>query len=81
MVATLAHRVLAPAPVVGAAATLGEPAGTHVGGFAAVGDRLALLLQGGGADRVVLLDARDGSRVGTIAISGPSPGQSSGMRH
>ena len=73
VVATLAHRMLTPAHGVVASApvTLDEPPGTTVGGFVSTGDRLALLLEGGGdGERVVLLDPRDGSRVGTIAISG-----------
>ncbi len=74
VVATLAHRALGPgaeaAPV---SATLGEPAGTRVSGFFSSGDRLGLLLDGGAAGaRLVLLDAHDGRRVGTIAISGPA---------
>ena len=73
VVATLVHRAVwsASSSAAIASATLGEPPGTRVGGLAASGDRLALLLQGGGPDRLVLLDARDGSRVGTITISGP----------
>ncbi len=74
VVTTLAHRVLAPertAPA-DASITLGEPPGTRVGALVADGDRLALLLQGSGSDRVVLIDTRDGSRVGTISISGPA---------
>jgi hypothetical protein len=74
VVATLAHRMFSPAPVsiTSASSTLGEPAGTKVGALVAVGDRLGVLLQGGGTeDRVVLIDPRDGSRVATIAIAGP----------
>ncbi len=79
VVTTLAHRVLAPerAHPVEATITLGEPPGTRVSALVANGDRLALLLQGGGSDRVVLIDTQDGRRVGTISISGPvrSPGE------
>ena len=73
VVSTLAHRALAPerARPVEAMITLGEPQGTRISALVANGDRLALLLQGGGSDRVVLIDAQDGRRVGTISISGP----------
>lgn len=57
----------APLPA-GIAATLDEPAGTHITGIAAVGDRLAVQLQGGGADRVVLVDPKSGSVVGRISL-------------
>ena len=80
VVATLAHRMLegshstaaaaAPTPV-----TLDEPSGTRIGTIIAAGDRLAVLLQGGGAgDRLVLLDPHDGTRVGTVLVTGPAPG-------
>ncbi len=51
------------------AATLNEPAGTHIGGIAAVGDRLAIQLQGGGPDRIVLIDPRAGTSVGRIVLA------------
>ncbi len=46
-----------------AAVALAEPAGTHIAGIAAMGDRLAVLLQGGGPDRVVVVDGRGGVRL------------------
>ena len=36
---------------------LDEPAGTRIAGVAAVADGLAVQLQGGGADRVVVVDS------------------------
>ena len=60
----------APVPV---AAVLDEPAGTRIAGIAAVGDRLAVQLQGGGADRVLLLDARSGAVVGRVTLRGGGP--------
>lgn len=39
-----------------AAMVLDEPAGTRIAGVAPLGDSLALQLQGGGADRVVVVD-------------------------
>ncbi len=77
VVATLAHRMIegghrsAVTPPAQTTAALGEPPGTRIGSLVAAGDRLAVLLQGGGADRVVLLDPRDGTRLGTIVLTAP----------
>lgn len=48
---------------------LDEPAGTQVVAAAASGDGLALSLRGGGAERVVVVDARTGRVVGRISVS------------
>ena len=58
----------APASV---AVVLDEPAGTRIVGIAAAGDRLAVQLQGGGPDRVVLVDPRTGAVVGRIGLRAP----------
>jgi len=50
------------------AASLDEPAGTRIVGVAAAQDRIAVTLQGGGPDRIVLLDPRTGARTGTVAL-------------
>ncbi len=50
-------------------AVLAEPAGTHIAGIAAVQDRLALQLQGGGEDRVVLVDPKTGAVAGRITLA------------
>ncbi|HQT78190.1 MAG TPA: hypothetical protein PLD10_14135 [Rhodopila sp.] len=50
-------------------ATLDEPVGTRIAGIAAVQDRLAVQLQGGGTDRVVLIDPRTGSVAGRISLA------------
>jgi hypothetical protein len=55
-----------PAPV---SAVLDEPVGTHIAGIVAVRDRLAVQLQGGGADRVVLIDPATGAVAGRISLS------------
>ena len=52
-----------------AAATLDEPPGTHLQQIAPAGDRLALLLTGGGPDRIVLLDPRTGQVTGHIGLT------------
>ena len=73
LIGTIAHRVAAPPPASLPAASLAlmldEPAGTHIAGIAAAGDRLAVQLQGGGGDRIVLLDPRTGSVVGRISLA------------
>jgi hypothetical protein len=50
-------------------AMLQEPAGTRIVGIAALSDRLAIQLQGGGGDRVVLVDPRTGALAGRITLS------------
>ena len=81
LIAVIAHRVASPAPNVTVAAgtaasggppfalALDEPAGTHIAGIVAVGDHLAVQLQGGGADRVVLVDPRSGAVAGRIILA------------
>ena len=49
-----------PAPAAGGTVLLDEPAGTRIGSIVPVRDGLALLLQGGGPDRVVLIDPATG---------------------
>ncbi len=56
--------VMQSAPLV-----LDEPAGTRIAGMAAVRDRLALRLQGGGGDRVVLIDPVSGVVAGRISLA------------
>jgi hypothetical protein len=50
-------------------AILDEPVGTRIAGIAAVQDRVAVRLQGGGTDRVVLVDPRTGGLVGRISLA------------
>ncbi len=47
---------------------LDEPQGTHIASAAVAPDRLALTLQGGGADRVVLIDTKSGRVMGQIGL-------------
>jgi hypothetical protein len=58
LVGVVASRVAARRPAEAVAVLLDEPAGTRIAGIAAVADGLALQLQGGGADRVVVVDPR-----------------------
>jgi hypothetical protein len=48
---------------------LDEPAGTQIAGIAAVRDRLAVQLRGGGADRVLLIDPASGAIVGRVGMA------------
>jgi hypothetical protein len=50
---------------------LDEPSGTRIAAIASAGDRLAVQLQGGGPDRVLLVDPRNGSVAGRIALRSP----------
>jgi hypothetical protein len=54
---------------VAAPAVLDEPAGTHIAGVSALPDRLALTLQGGGPDRVVVVDSRSGRVLGRVSLA------------
>ena len=58
----------APAMAVAAAAVLDEPTGTSIAGIAAVGDRLAVQLRGGGPDRIVFVDPRSATVAGRISL-------------
>jgi hypothetical protein len=50
-------------------AVLDEPVGTRIAGIVAVRDRLAVQLQGGGVDRVVLIDSATGTIAGHISLA------------
>ncbi len=50
-------------------AVLDEPAGTRIAGIAALPDRLAVQLQGGGPDRVIFLDPRSLAPLGRVALT------------
>lgn len=58
LIAVVASRAGAQRAPAYAAAVLDEPAGTRIAGVASLGDGLALRLEGGGADRVVVVDPR-----------------------
>ena len=50
-------------------AVLDEPPGTRIAGVVAVRERLAVQLQGGGVDRVVLVDPATGAVAGRISLA------------
>jgi hypothetical protein len=58
----------APAAVAGPV-LLDEPTGTRIAGAEGTGDTVVLRLEGGGPDRVVVVDARAGRVVGRIGLS------------
>jgi hypothetical protein len=55
---TLSQRL--SVPKLAAPALLDEPEGTRIGQISGSGDRVVLLLHGGGPDRIVVLDLRGG---------------------
>jgi hypothetical protein len=69
LVAVIIHRGTSTASSVNIALQLDEPAGTHIAGIAATQDRLAIALQGGGGDRVVLIEPRTGAIAGRISLA------------
>jgi hypothetical protein len=68
LLVVIARRIGSPAVPAQVAVLLDEPVGTRIAGIAAIGDRLAVWLEGGGADRVVLFDARTGVVAGRIGL-------------
>jgi hypothetical protein len=69
VVVTIIKRATSASSVTKIALVLDEPTGTRIGGIAALSDRLAVLLQGVGPDRIVLVDPRTGAAAGTIALA------------
>jgi hypothetical protein len=63
---TLVHRGSAP-PIAMPDLSLAEPLGTHIATISPIGARLAVLLQGGGPDRIVIVDA-NGQVVGHLKL-------------
>jgi hypothetical protein len=66
---TVVHRMGTAAPRALAGGVLDEPAGTHIVSASAYGDRLAVVLQGGGPDRVVIIDPVTGHSIGRITLT------------
>jgi hypothetical protein len=65
---TIVHRI-GGTPRALTNALLDEPAGTHILAAAAYGDKLAIVLQGGGPDRVAIIDPATGRALGRIALA------------
>jgi hypothetical protein len=71
LIVLIVHRLTGPSPVAPAApgpVLLDEPTGTRIMTIAPAGDRLAVQLQGGGPDRVLLVDPRSGAVMGRIVL-------------
>ena len=70
VILTIAHRMTGPRarPERTISLHLDEPAGTRIGGIAGAGDRVAVELQGGGTDRIVLIDPDTGAVTGRITL-------------
>jgi hypothetical protein len=66
LVATIAQRM--NPPKVATPAAFDEPAGTRIAQVSAAGDRVVLLLQGGGPDRVAVLDLRTGQVIARAGL-------------
>ena len=68
---TIMRRMNGPAAGPGFAtqAVLDEPTGTRIVGIAGLQDRLAVHLQGGGADLVLFLDPRTGQVLGRATLA------------
>jgi hypothetical protein len=56
-------------PKLAAPALLDEPEGTHIAKISTSGDRVVLLLQGGGPDRIVVLDLRQGQVIARTGLA------------
>ncbi len=52
-----------------ASAVLDEPTGTRIAGTSTAPDRLVVQLQGGGPDRVVVLDTKTGRVLGRVGLA------------
>jgi len=51
------------------ALTLDEPEGTRIVSMATTADRIAVLMQGGGPDRVVWIDPKSGLVAGRVSLA------------
>jgi hypothetical protein len=62
-------RRMGTGPAAPVSVVLDEPAGTRIAGIAGAGDRLAVQLQGGGPDRLLLIDPHSGTPIGHVALA------------
>ena len=69
LIAVIATRGFGAAAIATPPTVLDEPAGTHIAAIATLPDRLAVQLQGGGPDRVVIIDLRTGRLVGRTSLA------------
>ncbi|MGI4939503.1 MAG: DUF6476 family protein [Janthinobacterium lividum] len=64
----LAQRMSSGSGVI-ASVVLDEPAGTRIAGTSTAPDRLVVQLQGGGPDRVLVLDTKTGRVLGRVGLA------------
>ena len=69
LVVVLARRVSGDAPAFAGPVALDEPPGTRIVGASAAQDRVAVQLQGGGPDRVVVVDTRSGRVLARVVLA------------
>ena len=69
LVVLLAGRMSGGADAIASAAVLDEPVGTRVAGASVTQDRVAVHLQGGGPDRVAVVDTRTGRVVARVRLA------------
>lgn len=69
IVVTIVGRMSGPGGGAAVQSLLDEPEGTRIAGASVGGDRVAVRLQGGGPDRVVVVDTRGGRVIARIALT------------
>ena len=69
LLVALAQRMSPAAGPIASAVVLDEPAGTRIAGVGVAADRLAVQLQGGGPDRVAIVDTRTGRVLGRVGLA------------
>jgi hypothetical protein len=67
--AVLIVQRLKSVPTAPTSVVLDEPSGTRIAGIASGSDRIAVLLHGGGPDRVVFVDPRSGTLAGSVRLA------------
>lgn len=68
VIVTVIHR-LGAAPAPAADVVLQEPAGTRIAAASEAQGRVTAVLQGGGPDRIVVIDLASGKRLGRVALA------------
>jgi hypothetical protein len=67
---TILHRMGGPS-MAAQSTVLDEPAGTRIISVSAYGNRLAVVLQGGGPDRIAIVDPATGQHLGGVSLRHP----------
>ena len=73
LVVILGQRVMGAGPAGTVDMRLEQPAGTRIAGVTSMSDRVVVQLQGGGPDRVVVLDGRSLRVLGRLTLAPPPP--------